>query len=54
MILSNKKKFKNNIIMIFVIGIIIAFLFSSCIDWPHVVEHNYLRTIEEKVFQQKN
>jgi hypothetical protein len=34
--------------LLFVIDCIITgFLFSGCINWAHVVEHNELRTLEE-------
>jgi hypothetical protein len=37
-------------IILSIIGCMMAgFLFSGCINWAHVVEHNQLRTIEEHV-----
>jgi len=48
MILSNfKKTSTNNLILVFVIGMTIVSLFSSCINWSYTVEHNQLRTIED-------
>jgi hypothetical protein len=38
---------KNSILLFFIGGMILAVLFSGCINWGHVVEHNQLRTIEE-------
>jgi hypothetical protein len=44
---------KKNLVSFFVCGILFGFLFSGCINWSHVVEHNQLKTIEEKFFDRR-
>jgi hypothetical protein len=39
-----------NSIKLFIGSIIVGVLFSGCINWAHVVEHNQLRTIEEIIW----
>jgi len=43
-----KNKIQNKILL-FLTGIIISGLFSCCINWSHVIEHNPLRTLEENI-----
>jgi len=45
---KNMRK-KNRKIIFFFISIIIVGLFSCCIDWSHVVEHDPLKTLEENI-----
>jgi hypothetical protein len=44
--IMSMKTLKNTIALLFIGGIAMGVLFSSCINWAHVVEHNQLRTLD--------